>query len=192
MFFEFRGLYKSFLLPKMRGVTELLGLQPPFQLVLAAKCPRDCWSCFGILDVFKVWSLVLAQKLTFWAAWGEVVGIWVWKSKWLLCVDPEGDQGCLPKVAAALFLHWVAPHSCYFCPASVAGTGRLSPSKTIWVMWLGSAEDLGEDKVSIFNSFTFILSTSFTQLAVRIRELLGNFFPSSPGNSLLPWCFGGL
>lgn len=65
---------------------------------------------------------MLAQKLTFWAGGEEVVGIWVWKSKWLLCVHPEGDQVCLPKVSAALFLHWVAADSCYFCPASAAGT----------------------------------------------------------------------
>lgn len=110
--------------------------------------------------------------------------------KWLLCVDPNADPVCIPKVSAALFLHWVAADSCYFCPASTTGTGWFSPSKTIWVMWLRSAQDLGENKVSVFNSFIF--PTSFIQLAVRIRELLSNFFPSSHGISLLAWCFGGL
>lgn len=43
LFLEFRGLYRIFSGPKKRGLTELLGLQPPFQLVLAGKCPILIW-----------------------------------------------------------------------------------------------------------------------------------------------------
>lgn len=187
MFLEFRGLYKILLLPKKRGLTELLGY---------SLCSSWCW----LANTPGIAALVLASwlylKFDLWGLLGNsVLGLLgrrllAFGSKWLLCVAPDSAQVCLPQISAALFLPWAAADSCYFCFAT--GTGWLSPSKTIGVMWLRSAEDLGEDKVSVFNSFTFILSTSFTQVAVRVRELLGNFFPSSHGLSLLPRYFGGL
>lgn len=67
--FECRGLCKIFLLPKKRGEAEPLGFQLGPSVPAGWHHPRNCYSSFCILAVFKVWSLVPSQKLSSWDAW---------------------------------------------------------------------------------------------------------------------------
>lgn len=57
-------------------------------------------------------------------------------------------------------------------------------------MWFTSAEDLVENKVSMFNSLTIILLISFSQLGCQNKRVAKQLLPVLPWHFSVPWCFG--